>query len=72
MGLRTPFAKAGTALARVPPHELGRIAARARLKPARASLVAPVAAAVGNDGAAAGRGGGLDGAALNRQREHRA
>jgi 5,10-methylenetetrahydrofolate reductase len=51
---------------------VAEIAARARLKPARASLAAPVAAAVGNDGAADGRGAGLDGAALNRQREHRA
>lgn len=51
---------------------VAEIAARARLKPARAALAAPVAAAVGNDGAADGRGAGLDGAALNRQREHRA
>lgn len=51
---------------------VAEIAARARLKPARASLAAPVGAAVGNDGAADARGAGLDGAAPNRQREHRA
>ena len=48
---------------------VAEIAARARLKPARLSLAAPVAAGAE---AADGRGPGLDGSALHRSREHRA
>lgn len=51
---------------------VAEIAARAHLKPAGASLAAPVAAVAGNDGATDGRGAGLDGSALDHPRERRA
>ncbi|MBI1951049.1 MAG: methylenetetrahydrofolate reductase [Acidobacteria bacterium] len=51
---------------------VAEIAARARLKPARLSLAAPVAAVARSETAADGGVPGLDGSALHRSREHRA
>ena len=50
---------------------VGEIASRARLLPARASLLGPFAAAAVDDGGADGRAA-ADGSALQRAREHRA